>query len=126
MKTPFDRRRTAFTLPAVALGLLCGALFAHGGHAANAAAMTPTGRSVVTIHGYSFDPGVMKVAAGATVTWINRDEDVHTIRTQDGPQAFQSRALDSGGRFSFTFRRAGTYRYICSVHPYMRGVIVVQ
>ena len=39
---------------------------------------------------------------------------------------FQSPALDSAGRFTFTFRRLGTYHYICSVHPYMHGEIVVR
>lgn len=111
---------------APALAVMCGIALVHGGHVAAAASAAPAARSAITIRNYSFDPGVMQVAAGATVTWINKDGDVHTIKSQAGPEPFQSPALDSGGHFSVTFHRAGTYRYICSVHPYMRGVIVVQ
>lgn len=124
MRMRFTRRRAI--LAAAAVVLTCSAAGMRSRDAAAAAPITPTGRPVITIHGYSFDPTVMKVAPGATVTWINRDGDVHTIKTLDGPQAFHSPALDTGGHFSFTFHRAGTYRYVCSVHPYMHGVIVVH
>lgn len=125
MRTRFTLDRAVFAAAALTLALTCAACV-RDGHAAGAASVTPARGAVITIHGYSFDPQVMEVAAGATVTWINRDGDVHTIKTQEGPQAFRSPALDGGGRFSFTFHRAGTYRYVCSIHPYMRGVIVVQ
>ncbi|HEY2036940.1 MAG TPA: cupredoxin domain-containing protein [Steroidobacteraceae bacterium] len=105
---------------------MCGIALAHSGHAAAATSVAHAAQSSITIRNYSFDPGMMKIAAGATVTWINRDADVHTIKSQQGPEPFQSPALDSGGHYSFTFRHPGTYRYICSVHPFMRGVIVVQ
>ena len=58
--------------------------------------------------------------------WINEDDDVHTIKSTDGPEAFSSPALDNGNRFEFTFHRAGAYPYVCSVHPYMRAAIVVR
>ncbi|HUN72446.1 MAG TPA: metallophosphoesterase [Steroidobacteraceae bacterium] len=86
------------------------------------AAATPA----VTISNYSFQPGTLTVKKGSTVTWLNSDGDVHTIKSTDGPAAFGSPALDSGNRFEFTFNQPGTYHYTCSVHPYMRGVIVVQ
>ena len=111
---------------ALSLTVMCGAPLLPGGRAAAAASAAPAKEAAITIRNYSFDPGVMKVAAGATVTWINSDGDVHTIKSQEGPEAFQSPALDSGGRYSFTFRHPGTYKYICSVHPFMHGVIVVQ
>ena len=111
---------------ALALTVICAAPLLPGAHAAAATPAAPATKATITLRNYSFDPGVMKVAAGATVTWINSDGDVHTIKSQEGPEAFQSPALDSGGRYSFTFRHAGTYKYICSVHPFMHGVIVVQ
>lgn len=82
--------------------------------------------STITIANYSFQPGELRVTKESTVIWVNKDDDVHTIKSTAGPEAFASPALDSGGRFGFTFHRAGTYRYVCSVHPYMHGVIVVQ
>ena len=111
---------------ALSLAVMCGTALVHGGHAAAAASAAPAAPAQITIRNYSFDPGVLKVTTGATVRWINTDGDVHTIKSQDGPEAFQSPALDSGGHYSFTFRHPGTYKYICSVHPFMHGVIVVK
>jgi len=98
----------------------------HDGLVAPAAAAAPAIEPAITITNYSFHPGTLTVAKDSTVTWINKDDDVHTIKTTDGPEAFISSALDSGSRFGFTFHRAGTYHYICTVHPYMHGVIVVR
>jgi plastocyanin len=46
--------------------------------------------------------------------------------SSDDPRAFKSKALDTDDRFSFTFTKAGTYSYFCSVHPKMIGRVVVQ
>lgn len=90
------------------------------------AAAVGSGDPAVAISNYSFHPATLTVKSGSTVTWVNKDDDVHTIKGTDGPAAFGSPALDSGSRFSFTFRQPGTYHYICTVHPYMHGVIVVR
>lgn len=119
MRMRFSRRRAALAAAAVSLAAAVGTGFVHEESAAAAEA-------VVTIHAYSFDPGNLTIAQGAKVVWINEDEDVHTIKSQDGPEAFQSPALDSGGRFELRLRHAGTYHYICSVHPFMHGAIVVR
>lgn len=91
-----------------------------------ASAAAPPAKPAVIISHYSFQPGTLTVARDSTVVWVNEDDDVHTIKSTDGPEAFSSPALDNGNRFGFTFHRAGTYHYVCSVHPYMRGVIVVR
>lgn len=83
-------------------------------------------KPAVTISNYSFQPATLTINKGSTVTWTNRDGDVHTIKSTDGPEAFSSPALDSGNQFAFAFHRAGTYHYTCSVHPYMHGVLVVR
>ena len=126
MRMRFTPRPGVLGAAAPLLAVMCGIALLHGGHVAAAAPAAAPAPTAITIRNFSFDPGVMKLAAGATVTWINTDGDVHTIKSQEGPEAFQSPALDSGGRYSFTFRHPGTYRYICSVHPFMHGVIVVQ
>ncbi|MGH8180099.1 MAG: cupredoxin domain-containing protein [Steroidobacteraceae bacterium] len=91
-----------------------------------ASAAAPTAKPAIIISHYSFQPGALTVAKDSTVIWVNQDDDVHTIKSTDGPEAFSSPALDNGNRFGFTFHRAGTYHYVCSVHPFMRGVIVVR
>ena len=125
MKSLSRRPSAAAALAALPLALVCTAALMHDGQTASAAAASAT-TPAVTISHYAFQPGSLTVAKGSTVTWINRDEDVHTIKTIDGPEAVNSPALDNGNRFRFTFQRAGTYHYICSVHPYMHGVIVVR
>jgi plastocyanin len=80
----------------------------------------------VKIDNYSFSPGTLTVPVGTTVSWTNRDETVHTVVAQDSGHAFKSPGLDTDDKFSFTFDKPGTYVYICTVHPYMTGKIVVQ
>jgi plastocyanin len=109
---------------ALALGAACAAALMQTGRTASAA--SPALKPGIIISHYSFQPGTLTVAKGGTVTWVNEDDDVHTIKSTDGPEAFSSPALDHGNQFGMTFHRAGTYHYVCSVHPFMRGVIVVK
>jgi plastocyanin len=78
----------------------------------------------VKIDNFSFGPDTLTVAAGTTVTWINRDDIPHTVVSSDG--VFKSKALDTDDKFSFTFTKAGTFAYFCSIHPKMTGKVVVQ
>ena len=87
------------------------------------APVAPAGPNEVNIDGFAFAPATLTVKAGTTVTWTNKDEDPHTVVDNDG--AFRSEALGSGGTYSFTFPTAGTFDYICSVHPFMHGTVVV-
>jgi plastocyanin len=78
----------------------------------------------VTIDNFSFSPQTVTVAAGTTVTWTNRDDIPHTVVSTDG--VFKSKVRDTDEKFSYTFTKAGTYSYFCSVHPKMTGKVVVQ
>ena len=78
----------------------------------------------VKIDNFSFAPQELTVVVGATVTWINRDDIPHTVVSSDG--VFKSKVRDTDEKFSYTFTKAGTYPYYCSVHPKMTGKIVVQ
>jgi plastocyanin len=78
----------------------------------------------VKIDNFSFGPATVTVAVGATVTWMNRDDIPHTVASTDG--VFKSKTLDTDEKFSYTFTKAGTYPYFCSIHPKMTGKIVVQ
>lgn len=78
----------------------------------------------VKIDNFSFGPGTLTVSAGTTVTWTNRDDIPHTVVSTEG--AFKSKVLDTDEKFSFTFSKAGTFPYFCSIHPKMTGKVVVQ
>jgi plastocyanin len=78
----------------------------------------------VKIDNFSFGPGTLTVPVGAAVTWINRDDIPHTVVSTDG--AFKSKVLDTDEKFSFTFSKAGSYPYFCSIHPKMTGKVIVQ
>lgn len=80
----------------------------------------------VKIDNFSFGPAALTVPVGTTVTWTNRDDIPHTVVSTDEPKAFKSKVLDTDEKFSFTFTKAGTYPYFCSVHPKMTGKVIVQ
>jgi plastocyanin len=80
----------------------------------------------VKIDNFSFGPVTLTVPAGATVTWINRDDIPHTVVSTDDSKTFKSKVLDTDEKFSFTFSKAGTYPYFCSIHPKMTGKVIVQ
>ena len=80
----------------------------------------------VKIDNFSFGPAALTVPIGTTVTWVNRDDIPHTVVSTDDPKTFKSKVLDTDEKFSFTFSKAGTYPYFCSIHPKMTGKVTVQ
>jgi plastocyanin len=80
----------------------------------------------VKIDNFSFGPVTLTVPVGTTVTWINRDDIPHTVVSTDDSKTFKSKVLDTDEKFSFTFSKAGTYPYFCSIHPKMTGKVIVQ
>ena len=80
----------------------------------------------VKIDNFKFDPKELHVAAGTKVTWQNADDVPHTATSKDDPQLFDSGALDTDEKYSFTFSKPGTYTYYCKVHPHMTGVVIVK
>jgi len=85
----------------------------------------PAGASAdVKIDNFSFGPQTLTVSVGTTVVWTNRDDIPHTVVSTEG--VFKSKVRDTDEMFSYTFTKAGTYPYFCSVHPKMTGKVVVQ
>jgi plastocyanin len=78
----------------------------------------------IKIANFTFDPPVLTMKAGTTVTWVNNDDIPHLVSEKDGK--FRSSALDTGDKFSQTFSAAGTVEYFCAIHPHMTGKIVVE
>jgi amicyanin len=91
--------------------------------ATTADAPAPQGGTAVAISDFKFNPATLTVPVGATVTWTNQDEEPHTIAAKDG--SFHSPGMDTHATYSFTFTTAGSYDYICSIHPFMTGTVVV-
>jgi len=58
------------------------------------------------------------------VTWVNHDEEPHTVTS--GAGAFSSAGLVHDETFVQTFTKPGTYQYSCAIHPYMKGTLVVK
>lgn len=79
---------------------------------------------VVHIKMFKFVPPSATVKPGTTVEFVNDDEDAHTVTATD--RSFDSGGLDTNASWTHTFAKAGTYRYFCAVHPYMKGVITVS
>jgi len=109
---------TSFTLrslggPAVAVALLT-LLGATNVHAQQVS---------ITIDNFTFAPQELTLKVGDSVTWTNHDDIPHTIVSAG---KFRSKTLDTDGTFSFTFTAAGDYKYFCSLHPHMTGMIKVE
>ncbi len=85
----------------------------------------PRSKYDVKIDNGSFSPGTLTIPAGATVTWTNHDDVPHNVVSSEG-KSFRSPVLDTDQKFSFTFRKPGTYSYFCGLHPKMIGKVVVQ
>jgi plastocyanin len=78
----------------------------------------------IEVKDFMFAPTTLTVAAGTQVTWVNKDDEPHTVVSDTG--TFRSAAMDTNESFSFKFDKPGTYHFTCSIHPRMVGTIVVK
>ena len=89
-----------------------------------AAGSSPAAGAEVKIDNFTFTPETVAIPAGTQVTWTNRDDIPHNVVSED--KSIKSKVLDTDDKFSFTFTTPGTYSYFCSIHPKMKGKVVVQ
>jgi len=80
--------------------------------------------ATVEIKKFAFEPKEITVAPGTKVVWINRDETPHQIRTDDG--SFVSKAMDTDDRYEQVFAKEGDFSYVCTLHPFMTGIVHVH
>ena len=85
---------------------------------------SPEASPTIVVKDFMFQPMSSTVKVGTTVTWLNKDDEPHTVVSDNG--AFRSAAMDTNETFSFEFDQPGTYHFVCSIHPSMVGTIVVQ
>jgi plastocyanin len=89
------------------------------------AAPAPAGKvHVVTIDGFAFKPGVVTVKQGDTVEWRNQDPLPHTATAKDA--GLDSGSIEAGATYRFVAKKKGRFDYICTFHPIMKGVLVVE
>jgi plastocyanin len=80
----------------------------------------------VVIDNFAFAPSALTVTRGTTVTWTNQDDEPHTVTSDGDEKLLKSPALDTDDSFTFTFDKAGTYKYFCTIHPRMQGTVTVE
>jgi plastocyanin len=83
------------------------------------------GQNKIEIKDFAFNPHTITVKSGEKITWINRDEEPHTVVSVE-KQFKKSPALDTDQEFTVVAGSPGTYSYFCSVHPKMTGTIIVK
>ena len=78
----------------------------------------------ISIDNFNFSPPKLVVAKGTEVTWTNQDDIPHSIVL--GAIGVRSKAFDTDGSFLYKFDKAGTFTYVCGLHPQMHGQVVVR
>ncbi|HEY5340499.1 MAG TPA: cupredoxin family copper-binding protein [Candidatus Aquilonibacter sp.] len=86
----------------------------------------PAAPATVTVHikNFKFVPAALAVPAGSSVTFVNDDQEPHTVTATD--KSFDSEGLDASQTWTHAFAKAGSFGYFCEMHPYMHGTISVK
>ena len=111
--------------------LLCGvsllnlSFFALAGGMTNTDSAAGGKQNKIEIKDFAFNPQTITVKSGEKITWVNKDEEPHTVVSVE-KQFKKSPALDTDDKYTVTMGAPGTYTYFCSVHPKMTGTIVVE
>ncbi len=76
-----------------------------------------------------YTPSKIVIKQGDSVTWVNEDVAFHSVTSgyYDEPsEIFDSDYLDPEESFTFIFENVGTYDYFCTLHPWMKGQVIVE
>jgi len=129
---------TSTTLVLLAALALIGATgypsHASASQSANSAKEAPQSANAATkvvtvlIRDFKFEPATVTVHEGDTVEWKNEDSVPHTATENADAKkpAFDSGYLQTGAAWRYVVQKKGTYNYICTLHPYMQGTLIVQ
>jgi len=79
----------------------------------------------VKISNFAFSPASITIKVGTKVTWTNGDEVKHNVAMDDGAEGPSSQMLSKGDTYTYTFTKAGTFKYHCTPHPSMKGTVIV-
>ena len=86
-------------------------------------AVEASSAATIEINNFKLIPDTVTIKRGGTVTWVQKDSIAHTVAITDIPE---SPSLNKGDTWSYTFDKTGNYNYICSIHPSMKGRIIVK
>ena len=84
--------------------------------------MPTVSKTDITIENFAFNPSELTIKKGEIATWTNKDSMAHQI----SGSGFKSEVLNKGQNFSFKFETVGTFDYNCTIHPSMKGKIIVE
>jgi plastocyanin len=122
------RPRTIVTVVAavVAAVLLLAGCGGTSGGGSTGSGSTPAAADTISINNFAFGPATLTVAPGTKITVVNHDSATHTV-TATKNKAFDTGDVAGGKSTTFTAPTApGTYAYICSIHQYMMGTLIVS
>jgi plastocyanin len=105
-------------------GMMGGMTGMMGGSSSGACPFQEALASSATIESFLFCPSPLRVRTGTTVKWTNDDKVAHTVTARSGPH-FDSGTMAQGRSWSHRFDQVGTFRYYCTVHPWMQGTLEV-
>jgi len=115
----------AVTHPIRGLAVAMAATVLFAASAIHATAAPPAASmKVVDIRKFAFAPKEITVAPGTKIVWTNHDDTPHSVAAND--KSFASKGLDTDDRFEHVFVGEGDFNYICTVHPFMTGVVHVR
>jgi len=121
MKTKILYQKISLLLIVAMVFISCGKSSGYGN---NNNTTPPPVANTVSIVNMAFSAATLTVSVGTTVTWTNSDNMTHTV-TSDAT-GFDSGDIAPGGKYSKVFSAAGTFAYHCTIHPGMKGTIVVK
>ncbi len=81
---------------------------------------------VVKIEGLVYEPSEVEVSPGNTVRWVNEDPAEHKVTSEEEGGSLRSDVFGEGGSFQHAFDEPGEPAYLCEVHPFMKGIVVVR
>ena len=122
MRHAFPRNTTLSIRIGTALALILGSALATRAIFVDAASPAPTVE--IGIAQFAYGPKEITIAPGTRIVWTNHDETPHTVTGND--KSFASKGLDTDDKFEHTFASEGDFGYICTVHPFMTGVVHVR
>lgn len=120
---------TALLVALALLGASCGSGDTPTAAAVVEVAAATTAAADVELDGFSFEPAVVEIGAGEQVRWTNRDATRHTVTAGASPDpsgAFELPLDGEGAQAALRFKQPGEYRYFCTPHPFMQGVVRVR
>lgn len=100
-----------------------GSKSASGGGSSTGGGSAASGNTVEVVN-FSFEPQNLDVKVGTKVTWKFEDSAAHNVAAKD--DSFKSEDLKKGQEYSYTFNKAGTYDYYCTIHQYMTGSVTAK